>query len=91
MIHIIDDWYVQPDGKQYIAGRQKTRKDDSGKIDLMRPTYHGSIGSALERIVRERKHEKVSKGTVELKEALEILSTEQRNFEAYLKTALSGE
>lgn len=91
MIHVIDDWYIQSDGKQYIVGRMKPRKNKPSEANFVRPTYHSSIVSCVQRVVRERKHEKVSKGTIELKEALELLINEQNRFEEFLKSALCNE
>ena len=71
MIHIIDDWYVDVDESQYISGIMYARKD--GKQELKRKNYHSTLRRAVERIESERKCERLSKGAMELKEALEIL------------------
>ena len=89
MIHVIDDWYVDTDSLQYISGKAYNRKD--GTVELTNRNYHSTLCRALERIGSERKRQKLSKGPIELKEALKISCESDKEFKEYLNRVLKGE
>lgn len=91
MIHIIDDWYVQADDQQYTCGKLRQaqdKKDGAAKDYLIGRTYHQELSSAIMRVIRERKRERVSKDNMELKEAAIALADEQKRLETFLHREL---
>lgn len=61
MIHVIDDWVIDSDGKQYVCGRLAKSKDKSGEMkDCIRdPFYYSTVSGCLQALSRRLRLEAI--------------------------------
>ena len=66
MVHVVGKWYIKSDGKQYILfqKRKVTSTVTGEKVErILNTTYHSSVSSCLDRIIRFEHMKKISKAT----------------------------
>lgn len=84
MIHVIKDYYIKVDEKNYTVCR-KTSTNEKGEDIFSRFSYYGNLVEALEYIQKDIIRRKLKTGVYELSEALKIVKEESRVLKDLLK------
>ena len=54
MVHLIQNYYLTADKRQYIVGKLKERRrDDHMTTELMEPSYHPTLAAAIIHVADE--------------------------------------
>ena len=98
MIHIIADYFVQPDETCYIVGKKKraVRKNpDTGiqeETEIFKAIHYlGSMHSAVRDVQELYRKDKLSEMDMSLDEAVQVLQTADRDLKSVLYRALGEE
>ena len=84
MIHVIKDYYIKVDEKNYTVCR-KTSTNEKGDDIFSGFSYYGSLAEALEFIQKDIIHRKLKTGVYELSEALKMVREESTELKEQLK------
>lgn len=84
MIHVIKDYYIKVDEKNYTVCR-KTSTNEKGDDIFSGFSYYGSLAEALEFIQKDIIHRKLKTGVYELSEALKMVREESTELKELLK------
>ena len=84
MIHVIKDYYIKVDEKNYTVCR-KTSTNEKGEDIFSGFSYYGNLVEALEYIQKDIIRRKLKTGVYELSEALKIVKEESRVLKDLLK------
>lgn len=84
MIHVIKDYYIKVDEKNYTVCR-KTSVNEKGDDIFSGFSYYGNLEEALEFIQKDIIRRKLKTGVFELSEALKIVKEESRVLKDLLK------
>lgn len=84
MIHVIKDYYIKVDEKNYTVCR-KTSTNEKGDDVFSGFSYYGSLAEALEFIQKDIIRRKLKTGVYELSEALKIVKEESTELKDLLK------
>ena len=84
MIHVIKDYYIKVDEKNYTVCR-KTSTNEKGEDIFSGFSYYGNLVEALEYIQKDIIRRKLKTGVYELSEALKIVKEESRVLKNLLK------
>lgn len=84
MIHVIKDYYIKVDEKNYTVCR-KTSTNEKGDDIFSGFSYYGSLAEALEFIQKDIIRRKLKTGVYELSEALKMVREESTELKELLK------
>lgn len=84
MIHVIKDYYIKVDEKNYTVCR-KTSTNEKGEDIFSGFSYYGNLVEALEYIQKDIIRRKLKTGVYELSDALKIVKEESRVLKDLLK------
>ena len=84
MIHVIKDYYIKVDEKNYTVCR-KTSTNEKGEDIFSGFSYYGNLAEALEFIQKDIIRRKLKTGVYELSEALKIVKEESTELKNLLK------
>ena len=73
MIQVTKKWFIDSDGIQYILFKKVnyTGKNGSEKERQAEKSYHPTVSSALECLIRKMQKKKVAKNDMDLKQTIE--------------------
>lgn len=84
MIHVIKDYYIKVDERNYTVCR-KTSTNEKGEDIFSGFSYYGNLAEALEFIQKDIIRRKLKTGAFELSEALRIIIDESKELKELLK------
>lgn len=84
MIHVIKDYYIKVDEKNYTVCR-KTSTNEKGDDVFSGFSYYGSLAEALEFIQKDIIRRKLKTGVYELSAALKMVKEESTELKDLLK------
>lgn len=84
MIHVIKDYYIKVDERNYTVCR-KTSTNENGDDIFSGFSYYGNLAEALEFIQKDIIRRKLKTGVYELSDALKIVKEESRVLKDLLK------
>lgn len=84
MIHVIKDYYIKVDEKNYTVCR-KTSVNEKGDDIFSGFSYYGNLAEAIEFIQKDIIRRKLKTGVFELSDALKIVKDESTELKNLLK------
>lgn len=76
MIHVIDDWYIEPDELNWQSFEYK--KSKNGKHSKRDINYHHDLANAMERIIENCRKKSLERYDGDLKGAIDLVRVRER-------------
>lgn len=85
MLHVIDNYYAISNNYGYTVARDTGRKDKDENPVYTTLGYVGTIKEVVELVCKDKLHNRITEGDMELKQALEFVREQTDIIEKMLK------
>lgn len=76
MLHITDNYYAISNNYGYTVARDTERKNKDGSPVYVTLGYVGTIKEVVELVCKDKLHNRITEGDMELKQALEFIKVQ---------------
>lgn len=84
MLHITDNYYAISNNYGYTVARDTGRKNKDGSPVYVTLGYVGTIKEVVELVCKDKLHNRITEGNMELKQALEFIKKQTDRIEEVL-------
>lgn len=85
MLHVIDNYYAISNNYGYTVARDTGRKNKDGSPAYVTLGYVGTIKEVVELVCKDKLHNRITEGDMELKQALEFIKEQTDRIEEALR------
>lgn len=85
MLHIIDNYYAISNNYGYTVARDTGRKNKDGSPAYTTLGYVGTIKEVVKLVCKDKLHNRITDGDMELKQALEFIKEQTDRIEETLR------
>ena len=90
MIKVIDNWYIDSDGTQYILQEDSKKKTKKGEKRFKNQSYFKDLEGAFLSLKRKYEMKEIESKSLTLGEAIKEIRLNNERFEELLNKALKG-